>query len=529
MSYYLVNETLAVVEQEIDQFLTEFPSSHPFVMALSLPHFRQQLKSKILSKIPNRHRIRTEQTPDLLPPNRFTGILKERLIIEEKIRQVMPEMIDNVKNHSPQHQLEAIINQGNETNGTNQGTDWWLKIHTIIPCVTYYFGPFTTKNEARTACPGYLEDLKGEKAIGIFADFHQGCPDNLTVEDSPADLKQDQQRLWKSYKKIYQQKSALEASHHRLLDLLPGNYLIIDCLGKIQEANQNACRLLNTDLESLRGDAFIYYVPQQQILLFEDHLERIILDQDGWKVPYRWSMQIQTSNIIPINVDIQVTPKRDEEGTIVGFYFLLNDTTSLKTINDQLYYDSRRDTLTRIPNRRCFDDYWEEFPHNSQSKQYQGDQLFALLMLDLNKFKKINDRFGHLFGEKVLQRVEENLWKCVNAGDRVARIDEDKFVIVLKSIQSVEEAKECAYRIHRVFSLPLVLEERQLSISVTIGIVTGSGGQFDYDRLVHSADIAVDEAKGNGMLFAIFDDKQPSSNGKSCPMPVRNLSLGGEV
>lgn len=146
-------------------------------------------------------------------------------------------------------------------------------------------------------------------------------------------------------------------------------------------------------------------------------------------------------------------------------------------------------------------------------------------MLDLNKFKSINDRFGHLFGDKVLQRVAEILLECVRDGDQVARLSGDEFIIVLKSTQSGDDAKKCADRIHRLFSRPLTVEGIQLLISTSIGIVISNYEQFDYDRLIDYADTAMYEAKRNGELFVFFDETQPSANGKSHLLPIKNLSL----
>ncbi|MBE9194170.1 diguanylate cyclase [Synechocystis sp. LEGE 06083] len=525
MSSYLVNETLAVVEQEIDQFLIDFPRDHPYVMALSLPSFRQQLKAKILSTIPNRHKVRTDEDLEFTSVHGYTGVIEEKLVIEERILRAMPDMIDDLRYRVHQENSGEIIDQDTQTNSLYLNTDWWVRVHTIIPCVTYYFGPFTDQKEASTAYPGYLEDLRAEKAIGIFADIKRDCPRNLTLVDSPADLKQDQQRLWKIYKKIYRQKSILENSYHKLLELLPGNYLIVDCHGKIQDANQNACRLLNTNRESLRGKPFIYYAPQQQISLLENHLENIVKDQSEWQVPYCWSMQLQSLSSISISVDIQATQKRDDNGEINGFYWLLNDITSLATINDQLYYESHHDSLTCLPNRRSLALFLENLHQNVHAGDNYGDQVFALLMLDLNKFKSINDRFGHLFGDKVLQRVAEILLECVREGDQVARLSGDEFIIVLKSTQSGDDAKKCADRIHRLFSRPLTVEGIQLLVSTSIGVVISNYDQFDYERLIDYADTAMYEAKRNGNLFVVFDDTQPSANGKSHPSPIKNLSL----
>ncbi|QHV00215.1 diguanylate cyclase domain-containing protein [Synechocystis sp. CACIAM 05] len=507
MSSYLVNETLAVVEEEIDPFLMDFPPDHPYVMALSLPCFRQQLKAKILSAIPNRHKVRTDEGLEFTAIHYSTGLTEEKLVIEERILRAMPDMIDGLSCRIHQEYSGEIIDQNTPTNSPSQDGDWWVRVRTIIPCVTYYFGPFTEREEAASACPGYIEDLRAEQAIGIFANIKQGCPSNLTVVGSPTDLKQDEQQLWKIYQKTYRQKSFLENSYHKLLELLPGNYLIVDCDGKIQDANQKACRLLNTDRKSLMGRPFVYYTPQQQISSLQSHLENMVKDQSEWQMPYCWSMQLQCLSSTCINVDIQATQKRDDDGEINGFYWLLNDITSLAPINDHFYYQSHHDPLAYLPNRRSLALFLEKLHRNLHAENNYGDRVFAMLMLDLNKFKNINDQFGYLFGNKVLQRVAEILLEFVREGDQVARLSGDEFLVVLQSTQSGDDAKRCADRIHQLFSRPLTVQGIQLLISTSIGVVISNCEQFNYDRLIDYADTAVYEAKRNGDLFVVvFDD-----------------------
>ncbi|MBE9175579.1 diguanylate cyclase [Synechocystis salina LEGE 06155] len=532
MSHYLVNETLMVVDEEIDQFLLEFPRNHPFAMALSIPYFRLELKARVLSKIPNRHKTREEKSSQFFPDHDLPNIIVERLAVENEIRRIMPDMINSGKNNlslsefsPPQTSVFNDVNNGNDLSVQVSQLPWWVKIHTMMPCVTYYFGPFTSRGEAKTFAPGYVEDLKAEKAVGIFTSIHRGNPCQLTIIDCPEELKQDQKKLWENYKKLYRQKSEPPITTMAVsgkLDLLPGNHLVTDLQGKIKDASANACRLLNFPIEALRGEPLVYYVPQQQILIFESQLKAMVSDEEQWSRPYRWSMQLQTLAIAPISVDIQVSQQRNAQGQLIGFYWLLNDITSLKSINDQLYYDSRHDTLTSLPNRRSLSHFLTEL---LSGNDYSKGQLFALLLLDLNKFKQINDKFGHAFGDKVLRKVAENLLSCIREGDQVARLSGDEFVVVLKSIQSVNDAKNCAYRIHHTFSEPMVLNNHRLSVSASIGIVIGNGSQADHDRLLHHADVAMYEAKKNGILFVVFDDMQPSANGKSHPVPVYDLSL----
>lgn len=124
MSSYLVNETLAVVEEEIDRFLMDFSPDHPYVMALSLPCFRQQLKAKILSAIPNRHKVRTDEDSGFAPIYYHTGLTEEKLVIEQEILRAMPDIIDGLRLRIHQECSGEIIDQDNFTNYPSQDGDW---------------------------------------------------------------------------------------------------------------------------------------------------------------------------------------------------------------------------------------------------------------------------------------------------------------------------------------------------------------------------------------------------------------------
>jgi PAS domain-containing protein len=352
MSYQLINETLLMVDQEINDFLMDFPDDHPFQMALSLPLFRQQLRAKILNKIPNRHRVYCDDLSRIVAADCFLGMLKERLLVEEEIRQMMPTLIN-------EHQHPRPIKAGSQSLAGSRSFQinemaWWIKIHTIIPCVTYYFGPFETQAEAKHSYPGYVEDLQQEKAIGISVQLQKIQPTFLTVVDSPDDLKRDQKRLWRRIQQLNCQQLAKQKLLQNQWNILPGIFLVVNFDGTIKSANARACQLFNSLESEIKGQSLFLYVPQPQIFFLEEQLEIMVKNEQDWPQPYRWSMQLQVAAIAPILVDIEVTQQKNAQGTVIGWYWLLHQLTPSPQTIDQNQANNcannRYDGLRRSPN-----------------------------------------------------------------------------------------------------------------------------------------------------------------------------------
>jgi hypothetical protein len=325
MSYQLVNETLLIVDQEINDFLMDFPQDHPFQMALSLPLFRQKLTAKILSKIPNRHKIYCNEWSKKISADCFLGLAKERSLITQAIRKIMPTMINELQQPQSISPVRRPL-AGGSTFHVHE-LAWWLKIHTIIPCVTYYFGPFESSKEAKEYYPEYVEDLKHEKAIGISGRLQKTQPTFLTVMDAPSDLKRDEQYLWHMLKQKSRQYTAALESWQNLWNVLPGSFLVVNFDGTLKQANMRACQLLQTSQTELQGRSLLQYVPPSQVGELERRLVTMARDQSVWPVAYRWSMQLQVSapNVIPVVVE--ATQQQDAAGKVMGWYWLLHDVT----------------------------------------------------------------------------------------------------------------------------------------------------------------------------------------------------------
>lgn len=165
----------------------------------------------------------------------------------------------------------------------------------------------------------------------------------------------------------------------------------------------------------------------------------------------------------------------------------------------QLAYEALHDALTGLPNRRQF------LSHLSAQLAQPEGELFAVLFLDCDRFKLVNDSFGHWVGDELLKRVATIVQECVRPTDVVARFGGDEFTVLLTTLDQVEDAIAVAQRIRQQFAQPLTIQEHQLFTNTSIGIVIG-GPQYHHPaELLRDADTAMYQAKVNGLGHALFE------------------------
>lgn len=206
------------------------------------------------------------------------------------------------------------------------------------------------------------------------------------------------------------------------------------------------------------------------------------------------------------------TPLLDAEGRVVGIASLAQDITERKQAEERLRYDALHDKLTGLPNRTLFIDRLDRSIRRSRRR---GDQRFAVLFLDLDRFKVINDSLGHMIGDQLLVAIANRLDTCLRCSDTVARVHSshtvarlggDEFTILLEDIPDETAATKVAERILHALSEPFVLGGHEVYTTVSIGIAITSKSYSSADDVLRDADIAMYRAKVLGKArHAIFD------------------------
>lgn len=165
--------------------------------------------------------------------------------------------------------------------------------------------------------------------------------------------------------------------------------------------------------------------------------------------------------------------------------------------SERLVYNALHDTLTDLPNRALFTNRLEQAV--LRRRRYP-EHNFAVLFLDLNRFKIINDSLGHTVGDDLLVAFGDRLKRCVREVDTVARLGSDEFTVLLEDVTSLETAKVLAERINGALEQPFELGGHTLHVSTSIGIVLSETGHNRPEDVLRDADIAMYRSKGSGSV-----------------------------
>jgi diguanylate cyclase (GGDEF)-like protein/PAS domain S-box-containing protein len=196
-----------------------------------------------------------------------------------------------------------------------------------------------------------------------------------------------------------------------------------------------------------------------------------------------------------------------DDPDVRGIVVSSRDITERKVLEEQLRHQAFHDSLTDLPNRALFMDRLEHALVLTSRRK----RSIAVLFLDLNNFKLINDSLGHETGDQLLIAVAERLKACLRPEDTVARFGGDEFTILLEDIADESDAIHTAAQIAEELKTPFVLEEREVFTTPSIGIALGTSGKDRPEDLLRQADIAMYQAKNKGEAYYLAADLSMSS------------------
>lgn len=267
---------------------------------------------------------------------------------------------------------------------------------------------------------------------------------------------------------MMQTNSLLEASEERFRLLVEGvrDYAIfmLDPVGKVVSWNEGSERITGYLEPEIIGQHFgCFYTPEEvkndkphQALRLAAVASR--MEEEGWRRrhdgSYFWG-------------DMLIAALRDERGYLRGFSVVIRDITERKRLQDKLWHAAFHDALTGLPNRAMLTDaLWDEL----EVKSEKAESGFALLFLDLDGFKLVNDSLGHNIGDELLVAIARRLENCLRSRDLVARLGGDEFAILLRDMQEIGEATAVAQRIHQVLEDPFQIKNHKVYTNASIGI-----------------------------------------------------------
>ena len=268
-----------------------------------------------------------------------------------------------------------------------------------------------------------------------------------------------------------------------------------DVDGNLTYLNKIAERMTGVAAESTQGR------PLQEMF-------RIVPGNDRTAVMDPMALAIQQDRIVQLNthhlllrrdgcecvIEGSVAPIHDRRGRVTGCVTVLRDVTKAHAMSARMYYLAQHDVLTDLPNRLLFNDRLAQALVMARRHQLQ----LAVLFVDVDHFKHINDSLGHEAGDKLLQSVARRLINCVRSSDTVSRQGGDEFVVLLAEIKHARDAATLAEKILATLGMPHGIDEHDLHITASIGIAVYPEDGTDVDTLRKNADFAMFHAKDNG-------------------------------
>lgn len=273
----------------------------------------------------------------------------------------------------------------------------------------------------------------------------------------------------------------------------------------IMVANRNGLiKTINPAFTRITGFTLEEVVGRNPSMLSSGRHEPLFY-QDMWQEIRQagsWSGEIwnrrKNGSVYPEWLSVSVVT--DDNGEPSEYVAVFSDITKRKNDEAQIVRQAYYDDLTQLPNRALLSDRL----NLAIATADRDEQVIALLFVDLDRFKYVNDSMGHEYGDDLLKQVATRLNECVRDTDTVARFGGDEFVILLHNIKSEADAAYVAYKLIESLSTPFTLAERDIIIGASIGIAMHPGDADTAENLIRNADLAMYKAKQSGRNQAHF-------------------------
>jgi diguanylate cyclase (GGDEF)-like protein/PAS domain S-box-containing protein len=268
-------------------------------------------------------------------------------------------------------------------------------------------------------------------------------------------------------------------------------YFETDLAGNITFFNDIFADVLEYSQKELTGVNFQSFIRKEEA----DSVYRLFSQVFKTGKPIRnFPYEFTQADGTVISAEFSIFPKRDKEGTVCGFRGVGHDITKRKEAEKKIQYQATHDALTGLPNRLMFSQLLNQAIKSARRYKRQ----FAVLFLDLDRFKIINDTMGHDAGDELLQEISARLKNTLRAVDITARLGGDEFVILIEEVSDSNNVVTVAHKILTSIIKPITLMGQENRITVSIGISMYPKDAQDEQSLMKNADIAMYLAKEEG-------------------------------
>jgi len=281
----------------------------------------------------------------------------------------------------------------------------------------------------------------------------------------------------------------LQTSYFRqLFENSPEGIVILDNEDRIMDANRAFSRIFGYSLDEMRGRAINELIVPPDLAEEASGLSDKVLRQEV--ISKETMRKRKDGSLVPVSILGYPVVAGERQRGVYGIY---RDVTERKRSENRLEYLAHHDTMTGLPNRLFF---YERLRQALSAAR--GRHMLAVLFIDLDRFKEVNDTLGHDIGDIVLQTVSKRLMQCAREADVVARMGSDEFTFLIPVIETARDVDKIVSRINSTFSRPFTVATHEFHISTSIGIGLYPADGEDADTLMKNADIAMYRAKAQG-------------------------------
>jgi diguanylate cyclase (GGDEF)-like protein/PAS domain S-box-containing protein len=295
----------------------------------------------------------------------------------------------------------------------------------------------------------------------------------------------------------FQKEAALEAlreneeKYRSILENIQEAYFEVDLAGNFTFFNDSLCRMTGCSRGELIGASYTKFSDQENsknVFLAFNNVYKTGKPTEGFD--WRITRRDGTKRYIEASVSL----KKDSSGKPIGFKGVIRDITERKRIEQELNYMATHDALTGLPNRLMFSQLLNQAILSAKRNMKQ----LAVLFIDLDRFKIINDTLGHDAGDQLLQEIAKRFRQALRAVDVVGRLGGDEFVILIEDLSDIKHVSKVAHKILSAAMKPIIIMGEECRVTASIGISAYPVDGQDEQSLMKNADIAMYFAKEEG-------------------------------
>jgi diguanylate cyclase (GGDEF)-like protein/PAS domain S-box-containing protein len=282
-----------------------------------------------------------------------------------------------------------------------------------------------------------------------------------------------------------------EEKYRTILESIQEGYFEVDLAGNFTFFNDSVCRIIGYSREEMMGMNNRVFTKDETAPKVYQAFNKVYRTGEATK-EFDW--QIIRKDGSRSYIEASVSLRKDSSGESIGFKGIIRDITGRKEIERQLNYMATHDALTGLPNRFLFMDRLEV----ALARSKRNRNKLAVMMMDLDHFKNINDTLGHLAGDKLLKEVGSRLKGILRHNDTVARLGGDEFVVLLSDLGKIKYAADVAKVILKSFQRPFVFSDNKIISNASIGIAVYPDDCEDVETLLKKSDMAMYAVKTQG-------------------------------